>query len=289
MALKSTAQVGVSTGVVCAYITLAFMACLACYAAFGEDPSSIVTTAAAAQCVGIFFLCMQVLSNQTATGISAKALMLDAFAISCRLSCTLWNEGYLPVSPTGDGLFQSVEICSLLLLVWLLYNVTSKYRDTYQATEDCFQVWPIVAGSFVLACLFHANLCANHVFDTLWMTGLFSGSIAVLPQFGLICNRGGRVEAFTSHYIIALASSRFSNGYIMWLAGDQLKANHEWIRGFMHAKWVIWAAHLVQILLVTDFAYHYVRSAILYGFRHGMVLPTADNKGGEDWSRARWI
>merc|ERR1719428_705927 len=75
------------------------------------------------QCLGITFLCMQVVSSGMASGVSAGSLKLDALAIIFRLSSTLWLDGYLPVDKSGDHLYQAVDICCLILLVWLLYYV----------------------------------------------------------------------------------------------------------------------------------------------------------------------
>merc|ERR1712157_486879 len=102
----------------------------------------------------------------------------------------------------------------------------------------------------------------------------FTSTIAVMPQLGLICKTGGRVQPLTSHYIVALALSRVLSGVVMWLANlDGDLTSDPWIQEFNHGKWAILAAHGVQSLLVADFAYHYVRSAILHGFRHTLELP----------------
>merc|ERR1740121_82302 len=106
------------------------------------------------------------------------------------------------------------------------------------------------------------------------MTGLFIGVIAVVPQLFLITRTGGRVQALTSHYVVALALSRVLSGILMWIGRDYLTAN-PWIEGINHGKWAILVAHAVQIFLVADFAYHYVKSAIQHGFRGALELPTA--------------
>merc|ERR1719277_1309919 len=150
--------------------------------------------AAIAQCLGVVFLCVQVFSTKTAIGISAKSIALDGLSIACRLSCTLWLNAYIPDDPTGDALYQLIEVCSLLLIAWLLYMVTVVHKSTYQAADDSANVMPMVVVCFVLAAALHANLADRPVFDTLWMTGLFVGVIAVVPQLLLICTTGGRVQ-----------------------------------------------------------------------------------------------
>merc|ERR1740139_404768 len=74
--------------------------------------SSILTMSAMVQCLGVVLLGLQLISTGSASGISARALSLDALAICCRLSSTLWLEGYLPGDASGDHVFQAVDICS---------------------------------------------------------------------------------------------------------------------------------------------------------------------------------
>merc|ERR1719424_2251361 len=88
------------------------------------------------QCLAFVLLALQTISTNSASGISGKALSLNALAICCRLSSTLWLNGYLPVDATGDHIYQIVDICSLCLSVWLLFQVLVVKRNTYQAEED---------------------------------------------------------------------------------------------------------------------------------------------------------
>jgi hypothetical protein len=250
--------------------------------------SSIVTMSSLVQCLGIVFLCIQVLSSKVATGISAGALMLDAFSIAFRLSSTSWLNGYVPVDPTGDLLYQSMDTLSLVLIMCLLYKVMVIHRDTYQVGDDSLSVTPLVIGCLVLAAILHSNKNNRPLFDTLWMAGVFAGVVAVLPQLWLITRSGGRVQALTSHYIAALALSRTLSGVIMWYAASELTCNY-WIEGFEHASWAVLAAHAIQLLLIVDFAYHYAKSVATRGLREPLELPTAWIGGCDSGSGARWV
>merc|ERR1719155_388999 len=72
------------------------------------------------QCLGMVLLALQMISTGSAAGISARALTLDALAICCRLSNIVWFNGYLPVDASGDFIFQAIDVCSLVILAWLL-------------------------------------------------------------------------------------------------------------------------------------------------------------------------
>jgi len=63
--------------------------------------SSILTVSVMIQCLSLVLLGLQLSSAGSAAGISAQTLLLDALALCCRLSSTLWLNGYLPVDATG--------------------------------------------------------------------------------------------------------------------------------------------------------------------------------------------
>merc|ERR1719253_1866762 len=216
------------------------------------------------QCLALVLLGLQMISAEGAYGISAKALSLDALAICCRLSSTVWLNGYLPVDASGDYIFQGIDVCSLMILVWLLYQALVVKRHTYQAEEDSLSIYPMVIGSFVLAALLHGNMNNRPVFDALWMAGLFVSTVAVLPQLWLVTKTGGRVEALTSHYIAAMALSRIFSGIFMWHAREDITCD-SWIAGFSHASWAILAAHFLHMVLLGDFAYYYIKAILARG------------------------
>ena len=151
------------------------------------------------------------------------------------------------------------------MLLFLLHSVVVTHRGTYQEHEDSFSVGPVVLLNFVLAAVLHADMDDNPLFDTLWMTGLFTGVVAVLPQLSLILRTGGRAEALTSHYIAAMALSRFFSGWFMWEAREDITSKH-WVDGFQHGIVAILIAHALHLVLLCDFLYYYVMSMTKKGF-----------------------
>lgn len=226
--------------------------------------SSIMTLSVMLQCFSVVLLAMQIISSRSASGISARALALDAAALCCRLSSTLWLNGYLPVDASGDYIFQAIDVCSLGIVAWLLHHVLFSRTTTYQAGEDSLPIVPLFAGSFILAALLHGNMNSRPLFDTLWMAGLFLSTVAVLPQLWLITRTGGHVEALTSHHIAAMAASRALGGLFMWHARGDLSCV-PWFGDFNHAIWAILGAHFLHMVLLGDFAYYYVKAVIARG------------------------
>lgn len=229
-----------------------------------DAPSAVLTVADMLQCLSIALLAAQVLSSGSVAGISARGVSLHALGLVCRLSSTTWLNGYLPVDDSGDWFFQTVDFCALSMLLWILYQVYCVRTDSFDASADSFPIAPVVIGAFVLAALFHADMNLRPVFDTLWMTGLFLSTTAVLPQLWLINRTGGRVEALTSHHISVMAIGTMLGGVFMFFAREDISCR-PWISDVNHSVLAILAAHFLHLLLLGDFAYYYLKAVATQG------------------------
>lgn len=269
---KSSGKGKVPPAQMCVAYFVFLLSALAVYHLIAEGEfSAILTLAVMLQCLGFGLLCIQVMLKQGCKGISAKALGLDALALVLRLSSTTWLNGYLPVDASGDWVFQAVDFLSLALVAWLLYQILSSKKATYQSEEDSMPVTPAVISCIMIGCLFHADMNDRPIFDTAWMAGLFISAVAVMPQLWLISKTGGKVEALTSHYIAAMALSRALSGTFMWHARHDITCS-EWIAGYNHAPWVILGAHALHLLLLGDFTYYYVKSLMSNGLSARMYV-----------------
>lgn len=233
--------------------------------------SSILTLSVMLQCLAVVLLTLQVVSTGSAAGISVRSLGLDAIALCCRLSSTLWLNGYLPVDASGDYVFQGIDICSLILLIWFIHHVLVQKRDTYQAEEDSLPILPMTAVAFVLAFLLHGNMNSRPLFDSLWMASLFLSTVSVLPQLWLITRTGGHVESLTSHHIAANLVSRALAGIFMWHARADITCA-PWMFNWNHAIWAILGAHLLHMVLLGDFAYYYIKAVMNKGLQATLEL-----------------
>lgn len=238
-----------------AFFTVAFT--VYHYVALGEF-SAVLTLSVIFQCLAVSFLVLQFCSSGSAAGISVKALILEAVSIACRLSSTVWLNGYLPVDASGDFLYQAVDVMSLAMVLWLLRQILVDQRSSYQEADDALSIGPLIAGSFLAAAALHSDLDDRPLFDTLWMAGLFMGVLAVLPQLWLISRRG-RVEALTAHYVAAMAVARICSATFMWHAREDIGCA-PWIEGFNHAIYSILGAHALHLIFLADFAYYYIRA-----------------------------
>jgi len=233
--------------------------------------SSILTMAQMIQCLSFVLLVIKSYSQGSVAGISGKSLALEALAFACRLSSTTWLNGYLPVDASGDFVYQAVDLCSLFLVVSLLYRAYVSHRWSYEEDADCLPVLPMVALCFLLAALLHADMNSRPLFDTLWMAGLFLSVLSVLPQLWHINQTGGVIQACTGHYIAMLAMSRALSGIFMWHARFDITCE-PLVEGYNHAIWVILGAHLLHLLLLGDFGYYYVKAIMKKGLGSQLEL-----------------
>lgn len=228
--------------------------------------STIVTVAGMLQCLAMLLLGAQIVCTASVEHISGRAIGMEALASCCRLTSTLFFNGYVPVDESGDWFYQAVDLCSLSVAVWLLYQVFVEKRSSYKADEDAMPVVPLIAACFLMAALFHGNQNFRPFFDTMWMAALFLGTVSVLPQLWLIASSGGHVTALTSHYIAAMTLGRMMSGYFMWLAREEISCK-PWITGINHAIVVILGAHFLHAVLMVDFVYIYIRALVAQGLR----------------------
>jgi len=235
------------------------------------EVSSLLTVSVVLQCLSFVLLALKVTSSSSAAGISARTLALDAVSLCCRLSSTLWLHGYLPSDASGDWMFQAADLCSLAMVIFLLYQVLVVHRDTYQVNTDTFGVRNLVVGAIMLSILLHADMNHKPVFDALWTMGLFIDSVSLFPQLWLISKNGGAVEAMTSHHIATMACSRLL-AFAFWYLAREYVVTAPWVEGFNHGAWGILAAYAVQFLLLSDFVYHYVKACMSGLLGSGMPL-----------------
>lgn len=245
--------------------------------------TSILTLSAIAHCFGLAFLCVQIHTNRSAAGISARALLLDGLAVSMRLSSTLFYHGYLPSDKSGDMVYQLSDLCALALIIHLLYNVRVRMCSTYQYDDDDMRLAPMVVGAILLGAILHGDLNDSHIFDSMWLSGLFVSVVAALPQYWMISKSCGQVKVHTAHYMAATAVDRILSGTFMWYVRPHITCI-PWVGNFQHTSWAVLLAHLVHLVLLSDFAYYYASALLTQGVE-APVLPLVTSGAGVAPSR----
>merc|ERR1719375_2116719 len=270
------------SGFVLVYVVFLSVAAYVYHVIAGKAFSSVLTLSAVFQCLAFSLLGVQIISRGSVAGISAKSLLLDAFALACRLVATVFEESYTPTDQTGEWIYQAFDGLSLAMVLWVLYRVCSVQRTSYEADEDAFPAMPLALGALVLAAVFHANMNRSPFYDTMWMCGVFASAISVLPQLWMMAHRRGKCAALTSHFVAVMALARVLSGAYMWHAYPEIKADplFGWCHrnnktlscGVKYAGYAVIVAHVVHLMLLGDFAFYYVKNVTQAGLSADLDL-----------------
>jgi len=218
----------------------------------------ILTLSVFAQALAFLFLHIQISASHSVAGISGKTMIMHAIKLCCRLSTTLWLDGYLPTDKSGDWIYQVGDVLSLLLVLQILFSIFVKHKSSYQSETDTIDLRNLIMGAVVLAIVIHPSLNAWTPFDVLWTVHLNVDALAMVPQLWMISKAAGKVNGFTAHYIGATLLSNFLSGLFWFYATPELAEE----KRFNIAGMAINGAHLVQLLLLLDFGFFYGKACL---------------------------
>jgi len=224
-----------------------------------KEFTAILTLSVFAQALAFIFLYMEISSSKSVAGISGRTMIMHAVKLACRLSTTLWLDGYLPTDKSGDWIYQVGDVLSLLLVFQVLFSIFVAHKGSYQSSEDTLDVRNLIMAAFVLAVVVHPSLNAWTPFDILWTAHLYVDAVAMVPQLWMISKASGRVRGFTAHYIGATLLSNFLSGMFWFYASPELNEDSSKVN---IAGLAINGAHLVQLLLMLDVGYFYVKNLL---------------------------
>ena len=223
-----------------------------------------MTLSVAVQLFALICLMYQMQQQRGVQGISMRSLIMQSFVYGFRLSSSTWLKGYIPTDTTGDGLYQLLDLATLCVALYLIYCCLTWYKPSYQEQYDTFEIKPLMMFCSAMAVLIHPDLNDRPLFDTLWTASLYIDSVAMLPQLWMIVRAGG-AQVLTSHYVAAMALSRTLN-FVFWFNGYPELAVLEDGEdgdgvgvGSNLAGYAVVFAHVVQLALMADFVWRYVR------------------------------
>lgn len=245
-------------------VLLSYAVFAACVVVVGKefsdrDFSAVMTLGSGIQCFGFYLLLHKVKVQNSVAGISSKTLQMYVLVLMFRLSATLFKNGYLPVDKSGDFVYQSADVASLLILFQLIYCVQKRNKATYQAEFDDLPIWRALPGCMALGVVLRGSLNHSLYYDTMWCTAMNIDTIAMLPQLWMLVRKGGEVEALTSNFIASIFFSRLCVLSFWWQGHVEINSKPD-CPSVLSGYWVV-AAHSIQVLLSLDFMYHYCMSA----------------------------
>merc|ERR1719359_1058606 len=221
-----------------------------------QEFSSVLTMSVLAQCLASLLISLQISKSKSVAGISGKTMIIQALALCFRLSSTLFLDGYLPLDKTGDMMYQMVDVCSLMMVLHILQCIYKSHKVTYEQDADTMDIKNMVMACVALAVIFHPDLNDWAAFDIAWTVSLYLDTVAMLPQL-FMCNKQGKVPAYTAHYIAATLVSRGFSAWFWYYGAENIARVSE---GFSYGAAGIVLAHVVQFLFLADFGYYYVKA-----------------------------
>jgi hypothetical protein len=230
--------------------------------------SVMITAASCVQCLGFGILAVKVHGTKSVKGISSKMLEMFAVYLCSRLTSTCLKSGYIPMDATGDWVYQFCDLCSLVLVVHLLYCVHKKYAPTYDAEKDTFPIGSLVLPCFVLAWFVHGRHNKSFFFDTCWAFSTNLEALCIVPQLWMMTGKGGKVDSYLGHFVATVV---LSGAFTCWFWFYNYQTLE--MKGPTKAGKVLIGAHVLKVVLCGDFSYYYI-SALLKGT--AVVLPNRE-------------
>jgi len=253
------------------YVVFALCAYVVAKEFSDHDFSAVLTLGAGVQTLGFLALMLKVRAQKVVKGISAKTLELYVAVFVFRLGSTLVKNGYLPVDRSGDWVYQSADIVSLMIVLQLLYACHKTCKSSYQAEHDTLDMTKAFLPCLFLAFFTHGDLNSNRFFDIMWTFSMNLDTVALLPQLWMLTKIGGEVEGMTSHFVAAVVGSRVCAWFFWYYGYGELTPQ----KGGANIPGVtIMIMHSLQLLMSADFMFYYFKGRF---FGRKMVLPASES------------
>jgi len=225
--------------------------------------------AAGLEALAFALLASKLAVGQSAAGISAQKLVLDALRLSCRLATSLWLDHRLPRN-SGNDLVRACDACSLLLVCGLLFGIFVRFRSTYQAAADSLRAPVLALAALALALVLRVNIGGSYMPDVLFTLGLYLEVVSPLPQLRLAAVNGGVVDEATSHHLAAIFGSRLLALTFWWCIRTT------WMKGTGFGGWLILLAGVSPLILLSHYMCFYLRECLNRSLFSGVPLVCDD-------------
>lgn len=234
------------------------------------DFSFLLTLGSMVRMFAFVILAYFLVAKRSVSGVSFKFLQCYIGVFCFRLSSILFYEGYLPFDRSGDFIYQAFEVLSLVAVIACVFCIIGPFKHTYEKEHDKFGTWwgvPSELGviytlipTFLLSLIFHPSLNSNMLTDTAWTWALCLESVAILPQIVMFMSKGGVVDEWTSHVVASLGLARFFQ-LVFWISSyHELNDKFNSSPGGEHVGHFVVASQVLQLLLMGDYFYFYIKA-----------------------------
>jgi len=205
---------------------------------------------------GLLSLRIKIQRQESVSGISAMTMVMYALVYLLRLMMVVPDK--LSLVFLDGWTIEVLQLASLLMVLDVVRSVSMTYRKSYQEDLDVLHVKYLIPSCVVLAVVLHPQFSQGTWFSFCWTTYLYLDCLALMPQVVMMTRGAGKVEAPVSHFVAATALSRVMD-LSFWYYNFDLGSQGSY-RGFNYSGWLIVFWHLVNLAIVADFMYYYVKA-----------------------------
>jgi len=252
------------------------MACSVCYYALGgsirnaSSEDKLAYLSCLAEGFGLLSLRIKIQRQGSVSGISGMTMVMYALVYLLRLMMVV--PGKLSLVYLDGWTIEVLQVASLLMVVDVVRSVLVTFRKSYQEDLDVLHVKYLIPSCVILAAVLHPQFSQGTWFSFSWTTYLYLDCLALMPQVVMMTRGAGKVEAPVSHFVAATALSRvmdLSFWYYNFNIGPQGSYH-----GFNYSGWLIVFWHVVNLAIVADFMFYYVKARFLgKTMSQDLVLP----------------
>merc|ERR1719272_1042791 len=158
-----------------------------------------------------------------------------------------------------DGIVVEVlQLSCFMLACNVTWTVFKTYRTTYDEELDVLKVKHLIPACLVLSLVLHPSFQNGFFYSYLWTASFYVDVLALLPQVVMMARGGGKVEAPICHFVAATAFSRLVD-LAFWYYRLDL-GPQGFVFGFNYSGMLIVVFHLINLGLVADFMYYYIKA-----------------------------
>lgn len=205
---------------------------------------------------GLLVLRQSILQRNSVRGISGMSMLMFAMVYTSRM----W-ELFPPLRMRWLHVWVLWLLClvSLFQVIELVYKIFVSHKKTYDADADTPKVRTLVPASVALALLVHPTFKRGLGYSIIWSVGFYLDVAALVPQV-VMMSCSGAVEARVAHFVAATTVSRVVDLY-WWYRNIEL-GPQGYLLGFNYSGWLIVIVHVLNLLLVIDFMYYYMKARL---------------------------
>lgn len=219
--------------------------------------------ASSTQLMAFAIILLKCSRKKTVSGLSANTIISYCLVLICRLTANIPYKKYMARNNYRDGIFQSTEILSLIICLYLLYMLYFKYNETADIELDKkVRFYYFAIPCYIFAIFFRSAITRNAFCDINWAFSNYLETFAVFPQIFLFYTKKSKIENFTGHFVSLCGLSRIFSVIFWWNFYDEIETYRLPYDLDEYSGTCILVASILQLVIMADFYFLYFKSLI---------------------------